>query len=367
MNIQKLIRYAPAVGLVTVALIMVAIFRPGDQPKPADQTVSTAPVVLKGLYGGEKEQLVNDPEFNKILSERYRITLDARKAGSVEMVRDPKLSEGKDFLWPSNQNALSSYKSSGGLLTKSENVFNSPVVFYSWTPVATALQKIGVVKQEAGTYFVIDMKRFVDMTIAGKRWSEIGLPELNGRVTVRTTDPTLSNSGLMFAGLLANIVNGDTVDLTTVDKTLPTVTQFFQRLGFKEPGSQDLFQQYVTTGMGAKPMIAGYEAQIISFSQEPAYQQVKGIVVVLYPRPTVWSSHPIIAITPQGARLVDALKDPEIQKLAFQKHGFRSGLPGVRSDIKQLNVPGLASDITSVIELPAPEVMEKITKGLETK
>ena len=41
-----------------------------------------------------------------------------------------------------------------------------------------------------------------------RSWKEIGLPELYGNVSIDTTDPAKSNSGNMFAGLLANTLNG---------------------------------------------------------------------------------------------------------------------------------------------------------------
>ena len=70
-----------------------------------------------------------------------------------------------------------------------------------------------------------------------------------------------------------------------------------------EHSSGDLFEQYLKTGMGAKPMIAGYENQMIEFAIENPndWNMVKEQVAVLYPEPTVWSSHPLIALNEKGA------------------------------------------------------------------
>lgn len=171
----------------------------------------------------------------------------------------------------------------------------------------------------------------------------------------------------MFAGLLANVLNGgEVVNGSTIEPALPQVRAFFARLGFMEQSSGDLFQQYLTTGMGAKPIIVGYESQLVEFSLEnAAYEgQLKDQVRILYPTPTVWSSHPLIARTAAGVRLLDALKDPQIQKLAWERHGFRSGLIGVQNDPKVLKVVGIPADIASVIDMPGADVMDRIIQAL---
>jgi len=204
----------------------------------------------------------------------------------------------------------------------------------------------------------------------GKQWSDIGLPQLHGRISIHTTDPTLSNSGNLFAGLLANTLNGgEVVDDASVERVLPQLKLFFTRLGFMEQSSSDLFQQYLTTGMGAKPMIAGYESQLIEFSvlNEGYRGQLKDKVRVLYPRPTVWSSHPLIARDAAGVRLLEALKDKDIQDLAWKRHGFRSGLVGVQNDPSVLQVVGVPETVQSVIDMPSPSVMDRIIQTLSAQ
>ena len=57
---------------------------------------------------------------------------------------------------------------------------------------------------------------------------------------------------------------------------------------------------------------------------------------------------------------MEARKDPQIQELAWRKHGFRSGLPSVVNDPKTLGIDGMPQRIDSVIDMPSPAVMEKI-------
>ena len=358
-------------ALVIIAIAVVALTQilPGSGSS-GGLTPSNVQVV-RGYLGGEKTGLLDDPEVQKLLRDRYHLSVDGRKAGSIEMVRDIALTDQDDFLWPSSQVALAFYKQNpGAKLAKSDNLLNSPIVLYSWAEVTDALIKIGVVEKLGESYYIVDFPRLIQLVNDGKQWSDIGLPQLHGRISIHTTDPTLSNSGNLFAGLLANTFNGgEVVDDASVERVLPQLKLFFTRLGFMEQSSSDLFQQYLTTGMGAKPMIAGYESQLIEFSvlNEGYRGQLKDKVRVLYPRPTVWSSHPLIARDDAGVRLLEALKDKDIQDLAWKRHGFRSGLVGVQNDPSVLQVVGVPETVQSVIDMPSPSVMDRIIQTLSAQ
>ncbi|CAN5306183.1 hypothetical protein BH10CYA1_BH10CYA1_53820 [soil metagenome] len=358
-------RYWLAIVLGVAALLLVILLHPGDVPQqPAQQ----AEMHISGFYGGEKEQLVQDPEFQKILKDKYNIVLDAQKLGSVEMAHpQPGLIDKADFLWPSSSNVVALYDQANLPKKKSQAVFNSPIVFYSWREVTESLIKQGIVQKQGNATYIIDMPKFIRLVASSKSWSDIGVQGVTQQISVRTTNPTQSNSGLLFACLMSSVLNGgQPVDATSVQKVLPELKLFFQHLGLKEASSADLFQQYLTTGVGAKPLIAGYEAQIVSFVQQNAAYRDELVKTrtILYPQPTVWSSHPVIARTANGVKLIDALLDPELQKLAWKKHGFRPGVPGVKVNISDLNFPGLADEIKSVTDLPEPAVIDTIVSAL---
>ena len=101
-----------------------------------------------------------------------------------------------------------------------------------------------------------------------------------------------------------------------------------------ESSSSDLFDQFLKTGMGAKPLIAGYENQLLEFAVEnpDTWEQIKGDIVIMYPTPTVWSSHVYIALDEAGTAGTDALLDEDIQRLAWEKHGFRTGVYDTPTD-----------------------------------
>ena len=65
-------------------------------------------------------------------------------------------------------------------------------------------------------------KNLYSLIIEGKEWSEVGLTDLYGNISIVSTHPSKSNSGNMFAGLLANMMNGGNV---VDEQTLPTFYQ----------------------------------------------------------------------------------------------------------------------------------------------
>jgi len=325
-------------------------------------------VTLKGYVGGEKMAFLEDEEVRKILKKRYGIHLDYAKAGSIEMVKG-EIKEDVDYLWPSSQVALELFKlTRPGNMVKSEIIFNSPIVLYSWEMVTEALTKLGIVKKIDESYYIVDFPKMVGLILDNKKWSDIGLPELYGRVQIISTDPSKSNSGNMYSGLLANIIYGDVVSEQTLDRVLPKVKDVFLKLGYMEHSSSDLFEQYLRTGIGAKPVIAGYENQIIEFSlaYKNLWPRVKDKMRILYPVPTVWSSHPLIIIKPRAKPLIQALQDKDVQRIAWEKHGFRTGLIGVQNDPKVLKCKSIPESITKVIPMPSPAVMDRIIESIQS-
>lgn len=342
-------------GIILLLVIIVIIaFQFVNVNKPEEITVS-------GYLGGEKEGLMQDEEVKKILKDKYGITVEYTKAGSIEMIEQD--SSDKDYLFPSSQTALELFnQTKSDKLYKSEIVFNSPIVIYTWKPIAEALINNRIVEEKDNSYYIADTSALIKLVTDKKKWSDIGVNDLYGYVTIQSTDPNKSNSGNMFAGLVANIMNNETVvDSSTVDTILPNLKDFFGKIGYMEHSSGDLFEQYLKTGMGAKPMIAGYENQMIEFAIENPndWNMVKEQVAVLYPEPTVWSSHPLIALNEKGAKLIEAMQDEEIQKIAWEKHGFRTGVNGtINTEIEGFY--GIPKNINAVIQMPNPDTMQKI-------
>lgn len=328
------------------------------------QPARGADVTVKVLVGGEKMAFLANPKVIARLKSKYGLTIDASKVGSIDMVASTN--PGVDALWPSSQIASELFRLHGGVPIADETIFNSAIVMYASTTVADALVAAKIAEKRDGSVYVIDCKKLFETGDGALTWVSLNLPRVNGKVKVYSSDPQKTNSGLMFAALLANILNGGEV---VTDKELPgispKVNTYFKRLGTMERSTSDLFQSFLSNPM-FKPIIVGYENQIVEYAlQHPEHQVLlRSQIQILYPVPTVWSSHPFIALTSNGKRVIEALKDPEIQKIAWEEHGFRSGLLGATNDPRVLTVGGIPKTVDSIIPVPSALVMQKIMDGL---
>ena len=320
-------------------------------------------VRLRGYVGGEKIGLLEDEEVQDILERDHHLVLDYAKAGSLDMVTADHT--GRDFLFPSSQNALEYYQQVCGSPAKSEIIFNTPLVLYTYQPVLEAFLDCGMATEQNGCYYM-DMAALGAAIEQGTKWADLGLAELYGTVAVNTTDPVRSNSGNMFAGLLANVLVGGVADEDSVEAVLPRLKAIFEKLGYMESSSADLFDQFLKTGMGAKPLIAAYENQLLEFAVENPedWAILKDRIVMVYPAPTVWSSHIYIAMDEAGAAGIDALMDPAVQRLAWEKHGFRTDVSGTVDLLERFGVEHIAATIAQAVSMPSYETMERIIAAL---
>lgn len=347
-----------ALGIILLAVVILAS---GGYYLYSSQSRVT---VLDGYLGGEKIGLFEDEEAAEILRREYHLEFQYSRAGSLDMVTADQT--GMDYLFPSSQTALAYYEDEKGQPVQDEIIFNTPIVLYTHQLVLDALMREGIVEEEEGVYYA-DMVKLTDLIMADTSWADLGVPELYGKVSVDTTDPAKSNSGNMFAALLANVLNGgETVDETTVENVIPKLQEIFARLGYMETSSSDLFNQFLRMGVGAKPMIAGYESQLLEFAVENPedYEQMKDDLVMIYPSPTVWSTHVYIALDEAGRAGAEALLDRDIQKLAWEKHGFRTSTYGAASRSFEGIIEEMAPEVTSVMQVPDYPAMRRIIDSL---
>lgn len=321
--------------------------------------------VISGYLGGEKIGIMEDKEISSILAKKYHLSFNYSRAGSLDMVTAEQA--GRNYLFPSSRTALEYYKEQHGEPVADEIIFNTPIVLYSHKAVAQALSSDGTVYTSEGVYYA-DMTKLTDKLIHGVTWAEIGLPELYGTFSVDTTDPARSNSGNMFAALLANVLcGGRTADEAGVRAVLPQLKKIFSDLGYMETSSSDLFNQFLRTGIGAKPIIAGYENQLLEYAAEnpEQYKKIADDIVIIYPTPTIWSTHIYIALDEIGKLGAAALCDEKIQQLAWEKHGFRTSGCDISAQSGEVAVSGIPSELNSVINTPDYKVMKIIIEELE--
>ena len=87
---------------------------------------------------------------------------------------------------------------------------------------------------------------------------------------------------------------------------------------------------------------------------------------MMYPVPTVWSSHVWIAMDDKASEAIDALEDDKIQRLAWEKHGFRTGVAGSKEDSSAFPGVGIEENVTQVGQLPNYKTMKMIMDALDS-
>jgi hypothetical protein len=319
---------------------------------------------LFGFAGGEKEGFLANARVRGLLERRFGLVLDARRAGSVEMVRERALLDQKpQFLWPSSSVLVEVARASGVKISRDQVVFNSPIVLYSWDRIADGLVKGGFAEAIGGPRYTVDLLKLLKAIISGESWASIGVVDLFGRARIVSTDPNRSNSGFMFAGLAASLLSGDVIALDTLPRIDGDVATIFKRMGFKPPSSGKLFDDYVAGGAGAQPLIVGYENQLVEWVlQDPErWKRVEANApakpVIIYPRPTAFSAHPLISIERGADELIDALTSEAVLELAWEDHGFRGPLGTIGKARNPLLQARLLDRIDAVLPMPDAPVM----------
>jgi hypothetical protein len=322
------------------------------------------PKKLFGFTGGEKEGFLTNSGVRELLDHRFGLVLDARRAGSVEMVRERALlDQHPQFLWPSSSVLVEVARSTGLKLSRDQVIFTSPIVLYSWDPIADGLVKGGLARPAGGPRYTIDLLILLKAIIAGKSWAALGVPDLFGRARVVSTDPTKSNSGFMFAGLAANLLSGDVVTVETLATVQGDVATVFRRMGFKPSSSGKLFDDYIAGGAAAQPLVVGYENQLVEWvMQDPErWKRLEAAApakpVMLYPRPTVFSAHPLISLVREADELIDALMSEEMLELAWQDHGFRGPLGTIGKTQSAMLHSRMLDTIDAVLPMPEAAAM----------
>jgi hypothetical protein len=298
-----------------------------------------AAVTINCLGGSEKTELMADPEIQKILRDRYGVTVTFKPLGSydqVQLATDQLKSRSIDCLWPASASAQSVFEAQhqGAFPEyRAETVLQSPEVIYAGPEGTQALMKEKIVTIRDNRYFIVDFKRLLlDYVLTHKDWQSLGSPTLRGPITVASTDPARSNSGFTLTQLQLNVIATQDVfsapNAAKAKAALPTVRALYDAQGLQATSSDFGFNQWLLQGAELHaPLYAGYENQIVQYMLGPNANAgaLKDTVRVLYPEPTIYSDHPILALNANAAKLIDAMKDAEVQTLAWKKFGFRSG------------------------------------------
>ena len=341
------------IGIVIfIVLILLIIGIKFAQDKKQEEESDANLTTVYVATGGGKEDFIADEDVVKIMKEKYKLNVVYDTWSNGQMIKKSLVREDGtkyDAMFCSDQRFYDYYKLAPDKANGEADRYtvvdggyalNTPIVIYSWKDVTEALIKENIVTQKDGAYFITDMDKLLSYILTGKKWSDIGLSQLYGTINIASTDPVTSSPGATYYGLLLSIMSGGTVTDENIEQNLPKLKEFYTKSGYMNNTPADLFENYLMTGMGGKPMIVDYEKSIIEFANknETSYNQIKDEIRVLYPEPTIWNSHCVAAFDDAGSQFYKALQDADIQKIAWEKYGFRTGITGGNYDTSKFGI-----------------------------
>jgi hypothetical protein len=350
--------------LLTVLLIIgvgVAIYFSVSQQLSARRVVE-----ISGLIGSEKEEFFLDERVVAALR-RNGLIVTIQKAGSREIATNPNLTE-YDFAFPAGIPAAEKIRREQGI-SKFYDVYFTPMAIASWRPIAEILVANELATAETG-YYILDMERFLAAVSNGTRWNDLvgaDAYDVSKKMLVTTTDVRRSNSAAMWLALASYVANDQRVVQSASDtaRVLPLMESLFLEQGFTEYSSEAPFEDYLVMGMGKAPLVLIYEAQFLARAAMPN-GGLSDEMVLIYPRPTLFTKHILIPLSAEGELLGEALSnDTELKQLAIE-YGFRNSDVAYFNDFvveHQLQIP---TSLVDVVEPPTYEILEGMIQHIET-
>ena len=325
--------------------------------------------VVKGVITSEKENFFKDERVQKIFADNhFDVQVTRMTSDKIFAASDINGLNGfGDFVFPSSTSVAEKVKSTFKN-SQAYNVFYSPMVIATWTPIVDILRNNQMIKKSS-TQETFDLDNYLQNVQKGVRWKDLkGSADypVNKIVLVSSSDSRYSGSAKMYVALNSYILNDSNVVSTQqdVDKVMPTLKKIIQSQGNRESSSTNLTSDYVSIGRGKVPMMFSYESEFLSIAQKNP-NLIKSGAVMLYPSPTIYSKHVMVIINPAAQSLVELIKNnPELKKLASE-YGFRiEGDSGIIQHAKSLGVT-IPETVIDVIDPPKYDILDTLTSKVE--
>ena len=370
---KQIVKGLAILAILIVVIVLIKVFTGKKEVVTENLTkVSVA-------TGGGKENFLNDENVIQIMRDRYKLDVVYDGWSNGKLIKSPLVREDGtpyDVMFCSDQRFYDYYKlapdkskgeANRNRVKKGGLTLNTPIVIYSWDVVVDALIEQKIVTEKNGVYFITDMDKLISYILEGKKWKDIGVNMLYGSINIDSTDPITSSPGATYYGLLLSIMCEGNITEEAVEKNLPKLKEFYIKSGYMNNTPADLFELYLKTGVGGKPMIVDYEKSIIDFanSNPDGWNQVKDKIRILYPTPTIWNSHCIASFTEEGDKYYDVYNDKEISQIAWSRYGFRTGVTGGNYDVSKVNVKGIPQSIDSTVTSLKMDTYEKLINFLK--
>lgn len=349
------------------ALLSVAVWF--SSSKDGGAVLMKKEVVLKGIITSEKENFFKDERVQAIFK-KNGIDMQYTRMTSGKIAQATTVAElnNADFVFPSGISTAEKLKQNFKT-SQAYNIFYSPMVIATWTPIVDILRSNNVMKK-VGQYEAVDMEAFMKLAENGTRWKDLknsGAYPVNKVALVYSSDSRFSNAAKMYITLNSYVLNGNAVVSSNaeVDKVLPTLQKIIQAQGNRESSSTNMMSDYMSIGRGKVPMMFAYESEFLenAFRNNGLGKDMK----LVYPTPTVFTKHVLVALNPNAQVLVDLFKkDPDLKKLAIE-YGFRfEGDTGIVAKAKSVGID-IPDVVVDVIDPPNYDVLEYMSELVEKK
>ena len=310
-----------AIGVVAVVVIqLTGLGRTGPGGNPFGGAT-----VVHGVVGSEKVAFFEDPRVREAFG-RHGLDVRVSKSGSWRMASLPGLADN-DFAFPASEIAALNIQQQHEGVKGTHQPFFSPMAIATFEPVLQVLEQNGVAVKDAQGRWQLDMGAYLKLVERDARWNQLqggGAYPSPRSVLITSTDIRTSNSAGMYLALSAYVANGNAVIASqqTADAHLPLLEKLFTAQGYAGASSTAPFDDYLSQGMGAVPMVMIYEGQFLEEQLKSNSRIAQGMVLA-YPSPTIFSKHTGVTFTDGGEQVMQLLEtDPELARLVAE-HGFR--------------------------------------------
>ena len=311
-----------ALGVIAVIVIqLTGIGRSGTGGNPFGGTTT-----VEGVVGSEKVAFFEDERVRDAFAQ-HGLDVRVTKSGSWRMATLPGLAEN-DFAFPASEIAAQHISTQVEGVTGTHQPFFSPMAIATFEPVVELLAANGVASRDGQGRWQVDMAAYLRLVEADTRWNQLPGAEATypspRNVLITSTDIRTSNSAGMYLALAAYVRNGNAViaDRATADRELPLLERLFTAQGYSGASSTAPFDDYLSQGMGAVPMVMIYEGQFLEEQIKPG-SRIQPNMVLAYPTPTIFSKHTGVTFSAEGERVMQLLETDPVLAGLLAEHGFR--------------------------------------------
>jgi len=350
-------------GLLAIGVVAAIAVSVAGRQTPA----STQLILVRGVIGSEKQAFFQDAGVIAVFH-RHGLDVQVDTAGSRQIATSVDLSK-YDFAFPAGVPAAEKIRRDRKVTT-SYSPFFTPMAVATFQPILKLLLANGVAR-DAGGYYTLDMKAYMDLVAKNTRWSDLPDNTTYGAgktILVTSTDVRKSNSAAMYLSIASYVANGNNIveDGPQAQAVLPAVAPLFLKQGYTEASSEAPFEDYLSIGIGKTPMVMIYEAQFIARAAAKD-GSITPQMVLMYPSPTVESKHTIVPLTPRGDQAGQLLlHDPELLRLAV-KYGFRTSDTAYFNQFTSSHGVTLPNQLVNVIDPPTYEALETMITGIDQR